>query len=145
VSYALDAFVNWLAAPRRAPPGPLAIVPYALGAVAGVPLGFTDGAALPGGGWMFSAVAEATDDSYLDGPCAGAVIGFVGADGLLGRMHLLEGAPKIEGLAGGVGSDGRLHLLAVTDADDPERPSQLLCGEAAFSQALVGRRLHPQH
>jgi hypothetical protein len=145
VSYALDAFVNWLAAPRRAPPGPLAIVPYALGAVAGVPLGFTDGAALPGGGWMFSAVAEATDDSYLDGPCAGAVIGFVGADGLLGRMHLLEGAPKIEGLAGGVGSDGRLHLLAVTDADDPERPSQLLCGEAAFSEALVGRRLHPQH
>ena len=59
-------------------------------------------------------------------------------DGLLGRMHRLAGAPKIEGLAGGVGSDRRLHLLAVTDADDPARASQLLCGEAEWTEELTG-------
>jgi hypothetical protein len=150
VRYDAASLLDWLAALAgaaaalpRLPPAPRAIVPYALGAVAGVPLGFTDGAALPDGGWMFSAVAEATDDSYLDGPCAGSVIGFVGPDGLLGRMHLLEGAPKVEGLTGGVGADGRLHLLAVTDADDPELASQLLCADLALSPALTRRPRSP--
>jgi hypothetical protein len=141
VHYDAAAFLDWLSAPQGPPPPPRAIVPYALGQVAGVPLGFTDAAPLPGGGWMFSAVAEATDDSYLDGPCAGAVIGFVDRGGRLGRMHLLEGAPKIEGLTGGVDEGGRLHLLAVTDADDPDRPSQLWCGEVALSEALTGAPL----
>jgi len=140
VAYDAEALVAWVARPSSRPPRPRSVVPYALGAVDGVPLGFTDGAALPGGAWMFSAVAESTDDSYVDGACIGSVIGFVGADGLLGRMHTLDGAPKVEGLAGGVGA-GRLHLMAVTDADDPERASQLLCGDADLNAGLTGGAL----
>ena len=40
-----------------------------LGAVDGVPLSLTDGAPLPGGEWLFSAVAEDTSDSVADGAC----------------------------------------------------------------------------
>lgn len=137
VAYDAAAFVGWVSGPGTQPPRPRSITRYALGAVAGVPLGFTDGAPLPGGAWMFSAVAEATEDSYLDGACVGSVIGFVGADGVLGRTHVLDGAPKVEGLAGGVAA-GRLHLMAVTDADDPRRASQLLCGEAELNGRLTG-------
>jgi hypothetical protein len=137
IAYDAAALLAWLTAPGGAPPRPRSITRYALGAVAGVPLGFTDGAALPGGAWMFSAVAEATDDSYVDGDCLGSAIGFVGADGRLARMHRLDGAPKVEGLTGGVAA-GRLHLMAVTDADDPRKASQLLCGEAELSAELTG-------
>lgn len=139
VSFDAGAFLDWLATPHGLPPRPRSVVRYALGAVAGVPLGFTDAAPLPGGAWLFSAVAEATEDSVADGPCAGSAIGFVGRDGGLGRMHLLDGAPKIEGVAGGVGQGGVLHLMAVTDADDPDLPSQLLCAEAALSSEFTGR------
>ena len=137
VAYDADALAAWVARPSSRPPRPRSIVRYALGAVDGIPLGFTDGAELPGGAWMFSAVAESTDESYVDGACVASVIGFVGADGVLGRMHRLDGAPKVEGLNGGVG-EGRLHLMAVTDADDPDRPSQLLCGEADLTEELTG-------
>jgi hypothetical protein len=44
---------------------------YDLGAIDGIALGFTDAAALPGGGWLFTAVAEDTDDSVTDGACKG--------------------------------------------------------------------------
>ncbi len=138
VTFDAEAFLDWLATPQGVPPRPRSVARHCLGAIAGVPLGFTDAAPLPGGAWVFSAVAEATDDSVVDGPCAGSVIGFVGADGVLGRMHVLDGSPKIEGLAGGVGEGGVLHLMAVTDADDPERPSQLLCAEAPLTAALTG-------
>ena len=137
VAWDADALAAWLARPTSRPPRPQSIVRHALGAVEGVPLGFTDGAELPGGAWMFSAVAESTDDSYVDGACVASVIGFVGPDGVLGRMHRLAGAPKVEGLTGGV-SEGRLHLMAVTDADDPDEPSQLLCGEADWTEELTG-------
>ena len=54
---------------------------FDLGEAEGVPLGFTDGAALPDGRLVFSAVAERADDSYQDGPCVAAAIGVIGDDG----------------------------------------------------------------
>lgn len=122
ISYPLADLQEWLAQQRSAPPQPLGIMPYTLGEVAGVPLGFTDAAGLAGGGWIFSAVAEDTGDSYLDGACAGSAIGWVDADGVLQRMETLAGAPKVEGIA--VLADGR--ILMVTDADDPQAASSLL-------------------
>ncbi|RZJ26083.1 MAG: hypothetical protein EOO54_04105 [Haliea sp.] len=122
ISYPLADLLGWLAQQRSAPPQPLRITPYAIGEVAGVPLGFTDAAGLAGGAWIFSAVAEDTTDSYTDGACAGSVIGWVGADGTLERMEWLAGAPKVEGIA--VLTDGRIML--VTDADDPQTASCLL-------------------
>lgn len=123
ISYPLAPLQAWLAGLRTEPPVALRTTLFDLGMVDGVPLGFTDGAALAegAGGWLFSAVAENTDDSYSDGECVASAIGWVGADGVLGRISRLDGAPKVEGIA----LDGE-RLLMVTDADDPACASQLL-------------------
>ena len=122
ISYTLAPLLAWLAGTRTEPPAALRTTQFDLGIVDGVPLGFTDGAALPNGeGWLFSAVAENTDDSYADGECVASAIGWVGADGVLQRMAALEGAPKVEGIA-----PAGDRLLMVTDADDPACASRLL-------------------
>jgi hypothetical protein len=121
IAYSFAEVQDWLAGGRSAPAA-LRIVQIALGEIDGVPLGFTDAAALPGGGWVFSAVAEDTDDSYRDGACAASAIGWVDEYGQLERLEQIAGAPKIEGIA--LASDG--GLLIVTDSDDPAVPSQLL-------------------
>jgi len=121
IEYSLGDVQAWLAG-RGTPPPSIRITHFALADVGGAPLGFTDGAALPGGGWIFSAVAEDTADSYNDGACAGSAIGWVGADGQLQRIEPLLGAPKVEGIAL---ADAH-QLLMVTDSDDPGTPSALL-------------------
>lgn len=122
VEYPLHAMLSWLAGNKSSPPEASRILYLELGDVDGIPLGFTDGAALPGGGWIFSAVAEDTRDSYTDGRCGGSAIGWVSADGKLQRMQAVSDAPKIEGIA----LAGNKQLLMVTDSDDPARASQLL-------------------
>lgn len=117
----LAGLLAWLAGDNAAVPAPSGVQVFALPAAAGVPLCFTDGAALPHGGWVFSAVAEATADSYADGACVASAVGRVDAQGQLQALELLDGAPKVEGVA----LDGD-RLLLVTDADDPHQPSQLL-------------------
>ncbi|TWO70592.1 hypothetical protein FN976_13595 [Caenimonas sedimenti] len=118
-SYAWPDVRDWLDG-RRAAPAAIDVTLYELGTVAGVPYGFTDGAALPGGGWIFSAAAEDTEDSYRDGLCAGSALGWV-RDGRLTRLAPLAGGPKVEGIA-----VAGHRLLLVTDADDPESASRLL-------------------
>lgn len=120
ITYPLADMLRWIA--QGGPVPPASIAPYELGAADGVPYGFTDGTPRPEGGWIFSAVAEDTADSYADGRCAGSALGWVGPDGALQSVLPLPGAPKVEGIA--VLGDGR--LLMVTDADDPARPSALL-------------------
>nr|WP_216369848.1 hypothetical protein [Ramlibacter montanisoli] len=120
IAYPLADIVQWIAQGGALPPA--TITPFELGTVQGVPYGFTDGAALPGGGWIFSAVAEDTPDSYADGRCAGSALGTVNADGTLLSLEPLPGAHKVEGIA--LLPDGR--LLMVTDADDPGQASALL-------------------
>ena len=115
---------TWL---RGLGPAPevLSTTRYELGERNGVPLCFTDGAALPGGGWVFCAAAEATADNYADGTCEGSAVGVVGADGRLRSLLPLSLACKAEGIA--VTVDGRqVHLLMVTDADDPGTAAMLL-------------------
>ncbi len=96
---------------------PFAILPVDLGSVAGVALGFTDGAALPNGDIVFSAVAEKRDDNYNDGPCVGAALGILNKAGNLRCLHRLDQAHKIEGVDARV-DGGVIRLLLVTDADD---------------------------
>lgn len=108
-----------------APPRPLHAQRYELGAIDGVPLSFTDGAALPGGGWLFSAAAEDTVDTYADGPCAGSVLGVVDAAGTLLRMQRLLPRCKVEGVSVTADDQG-LDVLLVTDADDRRQPAWLL-------------------
>lgn len=96
---------------------------YTLPTIDGVPLGFTDGIALPNGNILFSAVAENTDDSFNDGACAGAALGIINAQGELVQCEWLAEPHKIEGIA--LDASGT-RLYAVTDADDPTVPAALL-------------------
>lgn len=104
---------------------PTSITPYELGQIDGIELGFTDGAALPGGGWLFSAAAERTGNSFDDGPLAGSVVGLVGADGRLTAIHRLAQTCKVEGIAARV-RPGGTDLCLVTDADDASQPASML-------------------
>lgn len=122
VTYDARAFVAWLDEPMTNPPLPLSIEPLDLGAVDRVPLGISDAASRPGGGFVFTAVAEDTNDAYNDGACVGSVVGWVDEDGRVRACEPLQGAPKVEGIAYAGGS----RLWLVTDADDPARPSELL-------------------
>ncbi|MFG6455271.1 DUF6929 family protein [Roseateles sp. BYS96W] len=106
-------------------PRPMSSKTFNLGDIDGVPLCFTDGAVLPDGGWVFCAAAEATSDNYADGPCRGSAVGVVTADGQLQAVMPLSLKCKTEGIAVTV-EDGRMQLLMVTDADDPDSAALLL-------------------
>lgn len=105
---------------------------YELGALGGVPLGFTDGAALPGGGWVFCAAAEDTDDAYADGRCEGSALGWVDTAGALRRLQPLALRCKCEGIAATVDGDSA-QLWLVTDADDRGKPAWLLGASLALA------------
>ena len=118
----LGAFVADEAPPSKAVHD---VTDYELGRIEGVPLGFTDGAALRGGGFAFTAVAERTHDAYADGPCVGSAIGIIGRDDRLRRQWRLSPPLKVEGIAVEA-RRGKLRVLVVTDADDPKVPARLL-------------------
>ena len=108
---------------------PSAIDPVDLGDIDGVPLSFTDGAGLPDGSIVFTAVAEDTEDTYNDGACLGAAIGVAARDGTVRFFERLDECHKVEGVAARV-DNNVIRLLLVTDADDPAIPASL------FSAAL---------
>jgi len=108
----------------RLPELPFDVQTIDLGRIDGVPLGFTDAAALPDGRLVFSAVAENIDDTYRDGPCIGAAIGILGTDGQVQRLEFLQPVRKIEGIDAHQEGDV-IRLLLATDADDRSRPGDL--------------------
>ena len=112
---------------RRTLPEPklLDVTDFDLGAFDDAPLCFTDGATLPSGGFVFTAVAEATKDSYADGACVGAAIGIIDAKDRLRALWQLEPALKVEGIEARVTTKG-LELTVVTDADRASVPAKLL-------------------
>ena len=120
LSSLLDALKNGRADAIK----PSAINLVDLGLIEGIPLCFTDAAALPDGDMVFSAVAEDTDDAFHDGACVGAAIGIVDRSGRLLSMCQLDRPHKVEGIHARLDGD-RLELLLVTDADDPEIPAML--------------------
>lgn len=87
-------------------------------------LTFTDGFCLDGRAYYASA-AEAGDDVYADGEVRGSVVGILRKGAVAVPLARLA-KEKIEGLAPGRRAKGKLELFAVTDADDPRRPSKLL-------------------
>lgn len=122
----LAPFLAWLAGDGPLPPL-TNVRRYELGRVRGVPFGFTDATLLPDGRVVYSAGAEDSPDAIRDGVVLGARLGIFDERGLRSTALLGEdGRPttaKVEGLAAAE-MPGRLY--AVTDTDDPERPS-LLC------------------
>lgn len=121
LSYDAQAFCAWLRGAAGAP-RPEAILPLSLGSYAGVPFGITDASAWWLPGCVFTAVAEDTQDAYADGACVASMVGWLDDAGTLRASALLAGAPKVEGIT----PAGRGRLWLVTDADDPDRPSELL-------------------
>lgn len=99
-----------------------------LGEVDGVPLCFSDGAGLADGRLAFTAIAEDTEDSYSDGPCRGAAIGLLGAEGSVERLEPIERGYKVEGIEAALDGDV-VRALLVTDADDASVPASLLACE----------------
>lgn len=129
LGFDIDYLRAALASRRSRPqPRPLFVHELRLGAIHGVPLGFTDAAALPDGSIVFAAVAENTSDSYADGANAGAAIGMLDRAGHVQLMRYVVERVKIEGIHAEV-HDRRLQLLAVTDADDARIPALLLAAE----------------
>lgn len=125
IHYPLLPVLEALRSPGAAAIAPSAITRVNLGTIEGVPLCFTDAAALPNGDVLFCAVAEDTDDAYLDGHCVGAAIGIVDTTGQLLSLHQLEQPYKVEGISAQMKNE-TLDLLLVTDADDPAIPAKLL-------------------
>jgi hypothetical protein len=104
---------------------------HVLPRVRGVPLAFTDGTALPDGRWLFTAVAEATDDAVADGACVGSAVGLMSGDHALLSLRRLPGNDKVEGITARA-REACIDLALVTDADDPRVPSRLLVGRFAY-------------
>lgn len=104
------------------------VTEYALGEIRGVPLCFSDAVALPNGDLVFCAVAENTGDSYNDGTCVGAAVGIIKADGSRHSVLPLAHPHKVEGIEASV-QGSLVHILLVTDADDPEQPALLLSAD----------------
>jgi hypothetical protein len=100
---------------------------YALGALDGVALTFTDATLAPGGRVLFLATAEASPDAVRDGPVAGSVLGVIDGDVVRhGAIVDTTGAVdrrKAEGILLDP-SDPR-RAFVVFDADDPDAPAIL--------------------
>jgi hypothetical protein len=97
-----------------------------LGQLDGVRLTWTDGVDVYGLGILFTAAAEENTHVEEDAACVGSVIGVLSPSGRISIARLLDpgGAPlrcKVEGLTL-AGHRGWL----VVDADDPEKPSDLV-------------------
>src|SRR5688500_12605545 len=103
----------------------LGIDPLELGAVGDVPLGISDGAALPDGRMVFTAIAEDTADSYEDGACCGAALGIVGKGGSLDLLEPIDAGYKVEGVEARIEGD-TIRVLMVTDADNADIPASLV-------------------
>lgn len=95
-----------------------------LGSWGRVELSFTD-AFFHDGTAYFSAAAEGGKDTYRDGKISGSVVGALLKGGKPVILARLKGE-KIEGLALKSVKDDLLEICAVTDADNPRRPSRLL-------------------
>jgi hypothetical protein len=94
---------------------------------AGIPLTVTDAYRLENGHILLSAVAEATADSYADGALVGAAIVELDGDYNVRTVEPLGLLLKVEGLSARMGADG-VHIVCVTDADDPERAAGVYGG-----------------
>jgi hypothetical protein len=100
------------------------ICAYDLGTIGGRRLTFTDVSAMPGG-FLYSAAAEDSPNTYDDGVVSGTAIGVDDGETVRFAPITRGGVPwlvKVEGIA----TAGRNRLWAVTDEDDPAKPSRLL-------------------
>ncbi len=134
VTYSAHEMLRWIGDDTSPLPTIMQIGNIDLGHIDGVPLTITDAAPVTGhaGLWVVSAAAENTANSYADGPCFGSAIAFLNENNEVVSKHVLFGAPKVEGIVASAAADvsyislSSVTLTMVTDADDPQRASQVL-------------------
>lgn len=124
----LDDFLNALSSGTIPALPTRSVHEMQLGYIEDVPLCFSDGCALPDGDWLFTAVAEATDNAYADGAFVGAAVGRVNAQQQLVWLKQVTPSCKIEGIDVVQQADGQ-QVLLVTDADTVHVPALLLSAE----------------
>lgn len=120
----LEDFYRLLSKPEEHFEPRITIKSYDLGETDDVPFCFTDATALANGDIIFTASAENTSDSYLDGACMGSVIGLINAKGDLTQVDPVDIKIKLEGIEANA-KDKTIELLLVSDADDATHPAQL--------------------
>ncbi len=109
------AWLDWLSGRQAAPP-PVSGQALALPELAGVPAAISDAVAVDGG-WLATAIAEATDDAYQDGACVGAAFALFDVEHRLQAWWPLTAPIKCEGLVAKPVAGG-WRLLLVNDPDD---------------------------
>lgn len=124
IKIALDDFYQILLKPDKKLKPPIHISPYDLGLIDQVPLCFTDATSLANGNIIFTASAENTSDSHLDGQCMGSAIGMIDHKGKLIMLEPVDKTVKLEGIAADA-TGNTIELLLVTDADDAAHPATL--------------------
>jgi hypothetical protein len=146
--FALADWVRWLDGQGVLPP-PLAVVQYDLGTLAGVPLGFTDAAALPLKEVVFLAVAEDSANAVQDGAVLGCRVGLIQDEtAWIWDIENEQGEPlrlKLEGIEPLDEVDGRpLRFTVVADMDRPDQPALIgtleLHLDALYSALGAGAR-----
>lgn len=128
ISLSLSDFYQILLSPNKRYRPTIHIKTYELGFIDQVPLGFTDATTLPNGNIVFTATAENTSDSYLDGQCMGSAIGIIDHKGNLILLEPVDKKVKLEGIEAEQ-IDNKIDLLVVTDADNAAQPAQLYKAE----------------
>jgi hypothetical protein len=124
ITFDLHEFCSRLLSPETTLLRVLRVQRYDLGKIRSIPFGFSDATALNDGTVIFAAIAEDTENSYQDGPCAGAAIGRIDPSGRLDTITPLAAPAKIEGIHAQERGD-TVDLLLVTDADDANVPAVL--------------------
>jgi hypothetical protein len=123
----LAAFLAWLADPAGEAPKLERIVHHDLGAVHGVPYGFTDAALAHDGRVAFIACAEGSPDTVRDGDVFGCRFGLIEGDDVRMTPVLdVHGAPstlKLEGMEARLSEP--LSFDVVADMDAPSEPATL--------------------
>jgi hypothetical protein len=123
---ALDDFMRWLDH-AGAPPRVVATTRVDLGAIDGVPFGFTDAVAVDAERIVVLACAEDSACAVSDGPVLGARIGVLDERGLrMVDVYERDGQPtrlKLEGIERRPGSDVEFDVVA--DVDRPDAAARL--------------------
>jgi hypothetical protein len=136
IRLSLGDFSQILLAPDKKHEPPIHITPYDLGYIDEVPLCFTDATTLRNGDIAFTASAENTADSYLDGKCMGSAVGIINQKGDLILLEAIDKTVKLEGIEANESSNS-IELLLVTDADDAAHPAQLYSASVKYPGAAT--------
>jgi hypothetical protein len=108
-----------------------AIRSYRLGDLDGVPLCFSDAAALSDEMVVFTASAE----GVRDGDLHGSVVGTIDAAGEVHRLRTIDRRWKVEGVHAAIDT-GVIDFAFVCDQDDPDVPSPLLSATMPLDAAM---------